>query len=1576
MSSPVDHEARGDWAGIKGTEYHLVYAIWFLLHNGDVQVAFYQGNDLLANPISPPPPRTPADDEPLISFHSRGAHDDVWVQLKATATPWSVRSFLPKLTQEDNLLKNFICNAFQSQQAGRQWRVELVTQGPVRRHEVEAFVANPVDPELNGRLIEIVDRAAQHIEQSLPEGTVVDKSQLYQLALAVLRQLAQTQPKNLDTLKAEIITELTGRCYDKGLATNIAYALRGALLEDAAGGPGADRIYDITWLSEKANFPLNSTALFDRDPVAACNEAVNRVLPRGWEPQQHVPRLRLDGAFQQFLAAPETLFVLVGASGRGKSWAAADCAVRLLAGRARLFVPGTTLDHHRTLSGIVAEFVRPFTAVADWSDEQLLRRLKAAADAAGRGPLVVVIDDLLVPARDVDVFMRDLAALVAQCREQHIKLIVTCQQQTWELYRLGNLLPARELFQFDEGFSFDAQAKRPHSTFSFLLSELTADELTDVVRRRLQGPRADRAALLLRTTPFTSLRNPYLLTQYLDQYGEHLGEQDKESAPVAVDELLDGRVEKVLRGAARVCKLTLDDLRPAFDALVRELWPARPNGLTYTQAVSSLRVYLGEQSRDFIAALRQAGLVTAEGSINLAEPPVADRLFARHLAERLNRHEVIIGELRPETDSGVVAALMRGVVTSPVDFAETLLSRDIRWRRAITEGLAQCTPDDYRVLAMVSVLMGSDPKHWIVSEAGEAMGQLAARGRRAWRQVVEMYFSERPVERHRGEYALAVAMEFLPLQVGAAIRLKLSRAAKVDDFFSKDRERRAQLLAGALEPLRLIKHKKAADVGRRLVERYEHLAGRSEHNLNYDYLEEVDRARGRVALNGNIGELDALIAELTSDDPRKRYRAAVALRGPAIERPELVKNALCAALRREEEYARTVNRLLLAAYPLITADPALLLETLRTSGLTRWNRPLQSTGQVLGLLGDLASKYPDDVFQLLPRRLDAYPPYARAFLSEMLSYAWWRCAEHVGAGAPHLTALAEVDLTDVPEECIPFAYRGAAIAQLGSICIGRESAAELSGEQIFYPYWDLRFAYINTRRFIERRAAYLLAHPGYERLQEYLLRCVVEEARVQAHPINKRLAQSQFRSAVLCLEMLAQCTGVSPNPLPIINALPHDWQALHLARLLLDEGHKGQGLIEFARREADERGRGTTSFQALHERELCLAQLALLEVDPHAGLVWHRAALGADPLRTTGRALGLARLLDANPDETLSLLGEGVKDKDDVPTLYHLAVETRSWRVWLIARLYARMFDVTPIDVNEAKTWCEQVLIAVRDLPESTYRQEYETVYQTIYDWLNGAVNPAPVPPSPESLIQQSHALAIAILARAFEAVSQNEGSAWLEEMLSNRHGWIDSNHELRDGAFTFAFRPYRNYVFPAVRLAAVAVGARHGLSDPAARMLAERKLVKELLDEHNRAFDDPSEAEDEQGSFGRRMETAAAAFEQQLGRTPRDETLWRSYGGLLLRLDRLTDAEAALRTCLALPSSGEDTRGSALYDLACVQARTGREEECRAALEELDRLGAFDRRHAATDPDLTAVRDRVWFQALLGIEAEGERVV
>jgi hypothetical protein len=315
MNQGANREALGDWSNLKGSRYHLVYAIWLILRNQANKVHFYEGNDLLASPVVPlaiPDSASPS----VVPLAASVEAEDLWIQLKCTREPWTVTNLLA-----ENLLYNFICNSFVSESHGRRWRVLLVTEGVVRRDEILEFANGPASkPNLNVCLESIVAKASGAL--ATPAGPAPSTPQIKDRALEILRELAKTQPVSLETLKAQVETELTLACPDRNRTRRLASLLIGAMLEDAAEGPGRARTYDASWVNEVTGTGIKSSKPFDTDVLLACDVALADVAMRRFSPPyseaRHAPRAGLLQRLGRFLSAPETVFLLTGSSGSGR----------------------------------------------------------------------------------------------------------------------------------------------------------------------------------------------------------------------------------------------------------------------------------------------------------------------------------------------------------------------------------------------------------------------------------------------------------------------------------------------------------------------------------------------------------------------------------------------------------------------------------------------------------------------------------------------------------------------------------------------------------------------------------------------------------------------------------------------------------------------------------------------------------------------------------------------------------------------------------------------------------------------------------------------------------------------------------------------------------------------------------------------------------------------------------------------------------------------------------------------------------------------------------------------------------
>lgn len=448
--------------------------------------------------------------------------------------------------------------------------------------------------------------------------------------------------------------------------------------------------------------------------------------------------------------------------------------------------------------------------------------------------------------------------------------------------------------------------------------------------------------------------------------------------------------------------------------------------------------------------------------------------------------------------------------------------------------------------------------------------------------------------------------------------------------------------------------------------------------------------------------------------------------------------------------------------------------------------------------------------------------------------------------------------------------------------------------------------------------------------------------------------------------MLTQLANAARDPMKCIEQLPRDWQALQMSREFLEAGHAEAQFIDFVEVLCEERSHGAKSFQAASERDRCLAILAAREADPQTALRHYNKDATGSLFSTSARADGLGRVVDSHPSELLPLLDLSIASAKDISAFYFWHAEATSWRGWLLSSVYKRMFDLRPIRVKEAKELCVQVLSAVETLPDSAQKCEYLIVYEAIREWLNqNVIIPELDTHASGGLIHEAHVATVDLFRKASELIS-NQDLTWLRLALNESRGWVDSEYEFNEGELSLVSQVYRNYAFPSLRLAFVAIGSCYSLQDPAAETLVERRQVKELIDRFPDIFREAVTCDSLDDYKRARLEKAVTLFEEQLTRMPYNEHLVAIYGSLLLRFGRFTDAERTLRDCLDLPGCTGSARSSVLYDLACVQSRMGNEADCRKCLEQSAALRPLPIEHTAVDPDLAAVRDHDWFKALL----------
>jgi len=1493
---------------------------------------------------------------------------------------------------------------------------------------VLAFLADPKSlPTLAEKFDAILRVAQDRWEQG--GNPRPDDAHVRELAHAILEQLAEQQPTYLDVLKAQVDLRLAYRYLTPQLVEQTRRQLLGGLLSDSEGGPELAHAYDAAWLDATAGTSLRPTGVFDLRPTDACDQAVYEacaMLTAGrFDKRKFVPRSTLADELQRFLRSAQTVFVLVGNGGVGKTWAVAEWMMSTLAGRARLLIPGVELDleQQRELPTLVAGRLRPYST-ASQTDDELLLRLMAAAREESQGSLVLALDDLQ-PIADVEVYRRSLQRLVEQCRTRGVKLVLTCQTQVWQLYRLERAIPPRDRYKaqvapfsrivvspetspainenatpekklpasngsakastpdaLEETPQRDGNAQRVVATgqsglpYTLALGDFTPDEQQQVLASRLSTQVIERAALALRTAPFLFLRRPYLLDLYLLQHGSRLSAPLPQAIPVDVDTLVDSHINELLMRAADVATIDEETVHSAFDALVAALWSARPNGVALGQAEGCLVPLLGGHSQGMLDAMCRVGLLTLHGQLRFAETQIAERVFARYLLTRQAAGDDLTTELRPEPDAGVAVALLRALPTEmAVPFAEQLLHRDDRWRASVASGLAQVSVPDTRVLAMLTIL--TRPQENVIGFDGcDALGVLAARDACALKWVTAMYVGAHALDRYRGARALAATFEYAPERVEAAVRLRLAGAGHIDVSSSSGREERAEWLRESLTPLLNMRHTQAAAVARRLLVRCTALIlddkvriKNQKNQAFWRFQRDMDEIRGQVALF-DTDAMESLQADVLSPDAETRVRAAVALRNAMLDEPERVQDIICAAIARECDSGVLVH-LLWATSRLSETCPDQLLDALANGAALDWATLSSAAGQVLATLSNLAMSRPERVAEVLPQQLNVYPAPSRAWLTEGLAYAWWVCAERIPGAHEYLKRFATPELTDVPEEFQIFLWRAAALAQLGLLCLdGAISTNELRGLQILYPNTRMQFCFVDTAEFVRSHARALIAAPELPQFIDSLRRCEQEFDRVPTNPLQRPLVSARSICANQCFEMLLTLAIAHPDPVPLVSEAGADWHTFEAARRLLEAGRTEPSIREYARTlcAAPITGR---SVQSLGERERCLQQLADRNNTPQEIVQEMRADLRNLPFAANDRAAGVARLLEERPDDLLEILDTAIESEHDLSTLYFLAQHAHSWPTLLLARVYARMFEPRPLTIHEAQSLCTDALLSLAALPDSTEREAGLRVYSTISSWLDGKPKdllPTTTSSLPSGPFQRSLASATTLMHDAFVRLPDQLGAPVLLNTLASLRGaawWEADDMRLRGDTVSIGSGSVL-YVFPAIRLALYALTPSAGRSDVAATFLAERAQVQQMLSQYSYELDP-------------RMPYAEGYLEEYVGNAldvlsdpglpqARDERLFVAQSTLLRRLGRLDEAVEILKRGLDVFAPYKAIRARLLYDLGCAYALLGRESDCREVLQSAGQLDPFTGlryQWLFEDPELAAVRDIPWLKEL-----------
>ncbi|MFO0818290.1 MAG: hypothetical protein U1A77_10140 [Pirellulales bacterium] len=1536
-------EARGDASNFKGTDYHVLYALWLLLCGEVREIYFYAGNDLLAKPAAPPSPESAV--ATTVALHSSGSNDeDVWTQLKCTAAPWTCSELF-----NGNLLSNFVCNSLISEECGRRWKVRLVTTAEIRSESIRDFVAKPSKhPDLNHKLSKVV-RSIGKLLKSTNSASKLKASTIRKRVLEVLQQITACQPTHREVLAAQITCVLVSAVSDQQLAKDIERLLLGAILQNTAlGKPTACR-YDRQWIREVSGHEFGRSWPLFESAQLGCDAQVNSALPPNFDVVQAVERREAMALLTEFLSSSSTLFVLSGRSGTGKSWVLSDFARRGLGGQIRVWLTGLHFSEHSTLQSCVASALRAVASPA-MTDPVLLRKFVAAGNSRF-GPPLLILDDLKPSAERPRDFARAVGRLVDDARNAGVKVLISCQSDL-----IQNLHPFRDVGS-DCFFRREQQGPVNDTTPSYAIGEFSDDELKAALYRRLKPEVAESLYLRVQDPAYAAIRNPYHL-------GSVLSATTADQASVidalstALVTILDRRISMKLDEVARYSSLSASDLNEIMSSVVDTLWVGRTRTITRLELRRQLEQKYGDLGPLALDTLGSCGVLSPESNVTFSEAPFGARLTAKFLHATTGSTNDLVAQLRGDTDHDVVVQLI-ATASDPVSLAAKLTDHNNEWIAAAAEGLQYADPGDRRAVALL-VALARREESWT---SADTLGRFSLRSKVARRALTRRFVSHNSDDRQLGQRAFwtiaALAPERSIRAADTRIRLERRRLKSLMSSSARDGElvNIRNETAQALGVLGNIDSRHAAEKVLRFLPKCESLTGDSNRRLREDrfsffcsdpVVESFDEVQALACAYANHNRFQSIIAGLESEDEVSRIRAVHALHLVAHHMPEAVEQSIIKRLSAETSPAH-LSGLLWSAYRIAERAPADVLKALAANTSRIW-ATYETAATSLSLLETIGESRPLDIESLLPGDFPDFSREGRALLAELVVACQSRCgrlSEVVsepsgGSNDDHAAKqLAEFHLV-----------RAAAAREM--LTAGRDLGIKdipqvwrtaLEGGFVFFA--------LGLSGWMTKHGSTIRTHCLKSSIIENLVAAINSESKNQPHVLDKWRLNLRFIQARDCADSLVYLLESLQESSRIVARLPGDWQRLYCVRKLLDQGSRDSALVDLALEECESHRQSATP-QASADRTDCLITLRRIVPDRIPAIEAERH--GISWFFSGGRSAGsrLAAQFDEDPALALQTLESSVAHGSDAILLEAWHIDARRWPSVLISEAYSAMFRFGPLSRSRIETLVEQVCSGLEGLPKSEKQEEYLRLYKELRAALAGQpardVRLGPVADHP---LAHSHRVAAEILRRRESCMSREE----VRQLLWDRRGWHEFHEYKWDDDGTIGHGSGVNHFllvfFPAVRFALYALGQNCGWTDPAFSWMKERRsavlLMKDVM------------------SFSRRRGKDIDRLKGLSHELADQEVLHSALGQALLEEGRLEESLIALNKALASPLCVGGERGNVLYNLACYFARVGDADGCRERLVEMQDYRPLDVEHMKTDTDLDPVRQCSWFAELVG---------
>ena len=1540
----LEKEVQGDANNLKGTDYHLLYVMWIVIVEGSCSAAFFLGNDLLAKPVWPLSPVSEDSQSAAARVYQSSENLDIWIQLKATHSNWSLSKLLDK-----SLLRNFVLNSLLSDAVGRKWRTKLVTTALIDRSEIEAFISDPYSkPNINAKLERLIEKLHTDLSAEARSSDIPSRSEITERACKILGQIAECQTVHREVIVAQLRERATRITVDAQVTEGVLQQAYGAILMDAVRNEGEPRTYDQDWFHRVTGTDLSKSAEPEQSIPHLCDEQVRRHLTNAIRRIPRVQRYALERALNQFVDSEASVFILEGRSTTGKSVATSGW----LSGRngtTRLVIPASCLAIGDRLETIVG---RAIPAIATDGAKLALRRLVAAANS-NLGPLILVLDDL----RPSIEHRKEYAAMIARISDEAnslgIKLVFTCQSDF-----VTNLNP---FVRMDRHFIYRLHRddSREATISSYVLGDFDDDELLALANELILEDRlAEQLFLKLRDPSLNALRNPSLLAAILvDEDGNPTVAND---FTTSIGDAAEKRRSLFIAAAAADSGHESYEVETTFACLLEFLWETYPNSVPRGKIMAQIGQRLDDVGRQCLTSLYHTG------GLNDNRPEkIADRsLWARSLSQYLHTSGVsahrIHESLSYELDQDLVAQFVATAEDS-IACAEDFIALDDQWCGAVAQGLVFCDSNDVRIFAMLKRLSRLSNDEYVHS----AIGRFALRSLEGKAWLRRLFLSEVRSDRFSAGFALWFAFQYAPDTVRKLVQIRVrlvSKRLSPSIWIRHKKDDTRDYMAEALESLGNTTHKPTALRQRAILEGIKPqvesiLLGIEDNDARAVHtdklLQTYDAVYGQLTSVSGEDQFNQLLTAFGSGSHITLARSINVSARVSSQYPQFVKSLLLETIATCS-FPLVLSRALWYSYNLLQSDADAVLEAFRRNRKSIW-ASYETTAAALSLLEEAASIRHDQVSELMSDWTDGESVKRVALSSDLACLVHFRC--HLASGEIDITSIeSALRLSQTWEEGLEFhRCRTAIVLWFLEFCIPTHSTNFPLIHRIGYRKYGSDFFAPYVHPWVRDLAIEKVEQSRIEQLFGLLSAMTHAAKSIIRDPLDKFRLHTSYILERDSIGAAMELLSVQPHLWSKIENLGSDWQQLYAAKKLLKKGHRSEGIVTFTLNECERKHRSSTP-QASSERSDCLAMIAKFAPDRVPSPGHEKNGIAAFLTGGLDRAKTLAALLDSNDRELLANLESFIQSKRDLSAVRGWHKYAEGWKSIAISDAFNRSFEFRRMGVADSKFHLRTVIAALEVLPNSKLQSEYLDLYRGILSRFDGEIQIEVDESATRGALHRSHILAAKIVATADEVLSL----ATLEAYLSDCHGRVDDHslklnddRTLSNGEGT---KHFVTFFFPAVRFALAAVGHRARITDICHDWgMARRKAelaVKEIVIPSIPA--------------GEELKKAISKLQKLNEEIPNQDAICATLGLLLLTDNDLDAAEQFLKEALALASCGTGRRVQSHCNLACIYARKSSPTKCEAELRTAMNKGQIDKDWIENEKDLDKFRAKDWFIQLI----------